>query len=123
MTLDLGVVERQENNFLHELYRELKQLAKKNVLQALEVKSNIVLKVTCSSFTNTWAADLDELLTDFVAYPELRQVSINLKHFYDYSPIVPGARDHINYSLILTERAFPRLLESATIGFVFRYVT
>lgn len=123
ITLDLGVIERQENNFLHEMNRELKLLSKKNTLQVLEVKAWVVLEVACSSFTNTWAADLDELLTDVGAYPELRQVSVNLKHFHDYTPIVPGARNPIKYSLVLTARAFPRLLESATIGFVFRYVT
>ena len=103
LTLNLGFIE-EGSNIMHELNLGLKQISKKNVLEVLVVRG------MCSTLwvgyynPNTWAADVDQTLTEIGAFPALRQVTIFM---YDETGV--------SQYPCLEEEYFPRLLESAAI--------
>lgn len=100
----------KDDSPLCDLNFELGQLAGKNVLEVLEVKSE-TLTTGWDLNTMHWPAEFDQLVTDVGAFPALRQVTFNLKRpvlAYETDPYFPSE---------ISEAWFPRLLESRAIEF------
>ena len=97
--------------------RELEQLSKKNVLESLELKMDVLLDtLSCPDWT-AWAADFDKLLADNSGFPALRKVTIELTWYVpeDCSPDYGVYDDPWK----LGDMQFPRLLKSTAIEFAF----
>ncbi|KJA13792.1 hypothetical protein HYPSUDRAFT_49604 [Hypholoma sublateritium FD-334 SS-4] len=117
VTLDLGEFDEENDEMiLDELNSDLRQLSEKNILEVLKLQMTI--KVYQDSepikYFTEWAADFDEILTDFGAFPALREVIVDLTWFTrDTAELCYDSRSADE----LTKAQFPRLLESRVIDF------
>ena len=99
------------------LSRELELIAGNNILEELQL--DVCFEYASSSYLThfeLWSV-FDSMLTDSVAFPMLRRVSVELQWFSKYPNLSGSEHDAILESL--KENKFPRLVESEAVEFIF----